>query len=438
MAKRKLRRDEWRLTGRGWTRSFGERGLRVRLFQKRKEGKFYRSVWRPGLGIDEKCLYTMQRDEAERIGRELLAKATLGETEQRPSNEPIALLHLLDRYVLESATFLDNSAGTRKDSETRVKILCAYFGADCDVRELREDDVVAYTQWRLAGTVQYDVDAKSGKPKLTRAVRMRSVEADLKLLYAALKWATSVRVGKGRRLLDFHPLQGVRRPRERNPKRPITTWERFERARGAAQELTGEAEARIQNPKTDEGRAAAEADRVKWLRAELGLVLLEATGRRSGSIRQLRWEDINFNTSEITWRAEADKKRQQWNTPVPGSLLDEIRAFRAKLSVVAGLVFPAEKNPTEPIRRDVFARWILALEKRAGLAKLDGGLLHTFRRKWATERKDLSLKDVAAAGGWKDVGTLLTCYQQADRQTMLAVMSEPRKVTEASVTGTGS
>ena len=88
------------------------------------------------------------------------------------------------------------------------------------------------------------------------------------------------------------------------------------------------------------------------------------------------------------------------------------------------------------MRRDVLARWILALEKRAGLSKLDGGLLHAFRRKWATERKDLPVKDVAAAGGWKDVGTLLTCYQQADRQTMLAVMSEPRKVTEASMTGT--
>lgn len=85
----------------------------------------------------------------------------------------------------------------------------------------------------------------------------------------------------------------------------------------------------------------------------------------------------------------------------------------------------------------MFARWILALEKHAGLSKLDGGLLHTFRRKWATERKDLSLKDVAEAGGWKDVGTLLTCYQQSDRQSMLAVMSEPRKVTDGSVTGTG-
>ncbi len=55
---------------------------------------------------------------------------------------------------------------------------------------------------------------------------------------------------------------------------------------------------------------------------------------------------------------------------------------------------------------------------------------HPYRRKWATERKHLSLKDVAAAGGWKDVETLLTCYQQPDPQTLLAVMSEPRKLHE--------
>jgi hypothetical protein len=38
--------------------------------------------------------------------------------------------------------------------------------------------------------------------------------------------------------------------------------------------------------------------------------------------------------------------------------------------------------------------------------------------------------DVAAAGGWKDTETLLTCYQQADTQTLLAVMAEERKVHE--------
>jgi hypothetical protein len=47
-------------------------------------------------------------------------------------------------------------------------------------------------------------------------------------------------------------------------------------------------------------------------------------------------------------------------------------------------------------------------------AKLDGSLWHAYRRKWAIERKHLPLKDVAAAGGWKDVNTLLEIYQQPD------------------------
>ena len=58
-----------------------------------------------------------------------------------------------------------------------------------------------------------------------------------------------------------------------------------------------------------------------------------------------------------------------------------------------------------------------------------------FPRKWATERKDLSLKDVAAAGGWKDMETLLQCYQQPDGDTLLAVMSTPRKVHDRTIEG---
>jgi hypothetical protein len=35
---------------------------------------------------------------------------------------------------------------------------------------------------------------------------------------------------------------------------------------------------------------------------------------------------------------------------------------------------------------------------------------------------------VAAAGGWKDTTTLLTCYQHADEATMLKVMESPIKL----------
>jgi hypothetical protein len=38
------------------------------------------------------------------------------------------------------------------------------------------------------------------------------------------------------------------------------------------------------------------------------------------------------------------------------------------------------------------------------------------------QRKHYPIVDVAAAGGWKDLTTLLTCYQQPDPDTMRAVI----------------
>ena len=45
-----------------------------------------------------------------------------------------------------------------------------------------------------------------------------------------------------------------------------------------------------------------------------------------------------------------------------------------------------------------------------------------FRRVWATERKHLPPQDVAAAGGWLDIGTLQGCYQQPDEDTLRSVV----------------
>ena len=85
----------------------------------------------------------------------------------------------------------------------------------------------------------------------------------------------------------------------------------------------------------------------------------------------------------------------------------------------------------EPMDRHLFDKWLTVAERVAGLPKLVGGLWHPYRRKWATERKAHPIKDVAAAGGWKDVETLLTCYQQPDDDTLMDVMAEPRKLRES-------
>jgi integrase len=174
--------------------------------------------------------------------------------------------------------------------------------------------------------------------------------------------------------------------------------------------------------------AKSDAERERWIKMELALVLAEATGRRLGSIRALRWEDIDLITRRIRWRADADKKGVEWSLPIPESLANELRDFQRRLSAVGGLVFGSASKPEVAMDRHLFDKWLTVAEVRANLPKLRGALWHSYRRKWASERKHLSLVDVAAAGGWKDTATLLTCYMQPDEATLLRVMSEPRKL----------
>jgi hypothetical protein len=60
-------------------------------------------------------------------------------------------------------------------------------------------------------------------------------------------------------------------------------------------------------------------------------------------------------------------------------------------------VFPAPKNPTVPCDRHVLDNWLRRAFTRAELVPERGGLWHSLRREWATERKGYPVKDVAAA-----------------------------------------
>ncbi len=109
-------------------------------------------------------------------------------------------------------------------------------------------------------------------------------------------------------------------------------------------------------------------------------------------------------------------------------MIEELKQFRKRLGALGGWIFVGERKSDQPMDRHQFDKWLRIAEAKAQLPKLPGGSRHPYRRKWATERKHHSLKDVAVAGGWKDTETLLTCYQQPDTDTLLAVMSEQRKV----------
>ena len=128
MAQRIARRNRWHRTKAGaWTCSIGDRGVRVRLFQKRRGGTFHRAVWIPGAGEDQRPLGTTDREEALRLGRLLLAELLKGEVQSSPRT-PLTLGELWRRYSSECAEYLDNKERTREDSEARSRILLGYFG----------------------------------------------------------------------------------------------------------------------------------------------------------------------------------------------------------------------------------------------------------------------------------------------------------------------
>jgi len=115
--------------------------------------------------------------------------------------------------------------------------------------------------------------------------------------------------------------------------------------------------------------------------------------------------------------------------PVRWEVLYELLRFRNENRRLRGLsLFPHPQRRQHhggPVTRHLAAYWLKEAFCRGRIPKPAGGLWHMFRRVWATERKNLPLKDVAAAGGWRDTSTLLR-YQQTDEETLSAVVEHER------------
>lgn len=87
---------------------------------------------------------------------------------------------------------------------------------------------------------------------------------------------------------------------------------------------------------------------------------------------------------------------------------------------------PPARAADQPVTRHLAAWWLKRAYELARIEQPRGSLWHVFRRVWATERKHLPPKDVAAAGGWSDIGTLLSVYQQVDEETLREVVDYQR------------
>jgi integrase len=373
-----------------WSKSFGERGNRVRLYEARPGGPLMRSIFIDGKE-NRRSLGHRDKKLAEKQAYELLLQLVADEEAVEKGTLTLAQLQ---RLYIDSPAFADKKERTRAEDERRLDRMVHFLGPQREVETLTESDVRRFTAARRKG------EGRLLGVRVGVKVRDRSVEADLVALHTMLNWGARERDRSGRRLISENPLHGVAIPKEKNPVRPVVVHEVFQQLLTVASQVGPQ--------------------------LRLALVVAEGTGRRLSAWRQLQWSDIDFDAGAIRWRAVTDKRGYEALMPMSDAVRDELQAAR-RLNPTIGTawVFPSPKDSGEPCSRHLLDDWLRRAYKRIKVTPQPGGLWHPFRRKWASERKEYPVVDVAAAGGWKDVRTVQTSYQLADSATIRNVVLNP-------------
>ena len=364
---------------------------RVRVFPDPKTGLF-QVEWRENgrrltrsLGHRDWARAKRQADEfaAGFVGPDLNGKAEAGP-------EPLTLEMLFDIYGEEVTP--SKGRYSRGHDRAAMRMFLRFFGRHRDPASLSQRDWDRFIRERRAGTV-----GPSGKP-----VSDRMVECDLKFLIAVLNWAARSRDERGRLLLDRNPLKGLRKPTEKNPTRVVLTEEEYR----AMLEVSGQ---------------------VEW-RFRVALVLAHETGHRIGAIRQLRWNDIDFEGRTIRWRAKHDKSGHEHVTPVTAEALEVLEeARRWNPGPGEAPVLPSLKDPTVCMRAWSARVWWSRAERLAGFERLRGRGWHSLRRKFASDLMDQPLKVLCELGGWKTAKTVLQCYQRPDEGQLRKALEARRR-----------
>ena len=405
-----------------WSESFGDYGARVRLFEDPRSG-IYHIEYRdpnsapPNYRYRTKSLKHRDLARARRQAKERVRQIEAGLDPDRD------IVPTVDRVLAYYKTHhTPSKCDSEQDAdERRTQLWTRWLGASRDLSTLRLADWNNFIEARRPGAI----DSRGRKimdPQKRRSVRNGTVIGDLIFLRAVINWACKWQDEDGRYLMVENPTRGFDMPKERNPLRPVATRDRYEAILKKADEITWQ---------------VLWGDKPAMVRTYLRelLMIVAGTGRRISAVCQLRFDDLRLDQGgphgSIRWPADTDKMGKEFVTPINHDVraaLDSILAERP--GIAHAPLFPGARDRSQPIRADVASKWLLEAERLAGVPKQKGGLWHPYRRMWASERKHLSVKDVAAAGGWTDVRALQESYQHADEATMYQVVSSPTELRE--------
>ncbi len=388
-----------------WSRSLGPYGSRIRVFTLRGGQGGYRKV----------SLRHRNRERAVAWAKKQLARLLAG-VELAQDRTP-TVRRVFTAYLMHKTPRKGPSA--QQHDRRCAAMWTQVLGATKDLRHLSLGEWEEFIVARRSGEV--DATGKRRPEGSQHPVRDRTVQADLQWVTSVLTWATPWQDREGHSLLHEHPARGYPMPRERNPRRPVATQDRYDTVQAVADQVPMAI------------RWAGTRRRQRSYLREL-LAIVNGTGRRISAVRQLRYEDLQFALGPhgaICWPADTDKMGTEWTVPIGPAVrraMDRVLAERPGIG--SAYLFPSPQTPTRPVSKELASRWLRAAERRAGLTPQPGSLWHAYRRKWVTERKHLPDCDVAAAGGWTDLRTLTSAYQQVDAATLYRVVTEPTPLRE--------
>ncbi len=370
--------------------SAGEWGRnRVRVFPDPKTGRF-QVEWRENGRRLSRSLGHRDWARAKRQADEFAAGFAGPEARRKAEaeSEPLTLGTLFDLYGDEVTPTKGEKA--QYHDKVAANTFLGLFGRNRKPGTLSQRDWDRFIRERKAGRV-----GPSGRP-----VSDRTVEDDLKFLIAVLNWAAKSKDERGRPLLVSNPLKGLKKPKEKNPVRVVLTEEEYQ----ALLQVSG---------------------KVDW-RFRVALVLAHETGHRIGAIRKLRWSDVDFDGRAVRWRAEHDKTGHEHTTPVTAEALSVLEDALAKRSGAGDApVLSSLRNPSEWVDSWRTHAWWKKAERLAELEPKPRRGWHSLRRKFASDLMDLPLTVLCELGGWRDVKTVLRCYQRTN-ETQLRKALESR------------
>lgn len=358
-----------------WSYKAGEKGRnRVRAFE-RDSGIIYLEFWEAG---ERERVSTghRNREKAKQQADELAARFA---EESPEEEEDLRLGPLFNKYLRIRTPQV--SEQQQKFHRRIAELFCRYFGRDRRVEEINRQDWDQFQRARRSGEIDASGLKVSDGEREGRGARI--VAKDLKGLNAVCNWGVQAD------LLDHNPVQGYPYPREESPNRPVLSEERFQ----AMLEVAGE---------------------VDW-RFRLALVLADETGHRIGSIRRLRWSDLDLEEGVARWRGSEDKMANEHLTALSEPAVEALKRAQSEQAAIGeAWVFPAPGDASEPCSRHLMRDWWLRAEELADLDHVEGMGWHALRRRFASEFKHIPLKDLAGLGGWQDERTILECYQATD------------------------